>query len=149
MPVCQQLCYLMCRLCHINHQKFKKIKCKLKLCHLFICVLSFIYCLEKPSTQHFMLVRLSHLNGSECLTIKCSFIIISQRHQLCFHSDKNKNWKTSIHCLPVKWCNHVHREVGKSFSVRCCKLFSNLPLEFRRSFDLFLSLRRFLSKLNF
>ena len=31
-----------------------KYRRKLKLCHLFICVLLFTSCLEKPSTQHLM-----------------------------------------------------------------------------------------------
>ena len=31
-----------------------KYRCKLKCCHLFICVLSLTSCLEKPSTQHLM-----------------------------------------------------------------------------------------------
>ena len=32
---------------------------KLKLCHLFICVLLFTSCLEKPSTQHLMFLSLT------------------------------------------------------------------------------------------
>ena len=35
-----------------------KYKRKLKLCHLFICVLLFTSCLEKPSTQHLMFLWL-------------------------------------------------------------------------------------------
>ena len=38
-----------------------KYSCKLKLCHLFICVLLFTSCLENPSTQHLMFLWLLEL----------------------------------------------------------------------------------------